>query len=264
MRIAAVIILLAAAVPAWRARHRLQRLPIPSGGSLLPALGSILPDPPVAPPETKEAAKAPGLAKADARVAANAVSSSAASAATASADENRAVNGTSPGVAALPIIEPSRSAEPAAETPAIQSAAIEPDEPGQHSVRVEVELLESKIFRPSPPPAAARASNAASAIASHVYGDADSGVTPPEVIGAIKQLGGIAGAIEPGTTVTIEFVVNELGLVESAKGVKEPRTVGESLLLATGLHAIKTWRFRPAQKDGEPVSYRKWMSFGAY
>src|SRR5262245_23211764 len=66
MRIAAVIILLAAAVPAWRARHRIQRLPIPSGGSLLPALGSILPDPPVAPPETKETAKSQGPAKVDA------------------------------------------------------------------------------------------------------------------------------------------------------------------------------------------------------
>jgi hypothetical protein len=265
MRIAVVVILLAAAVPAWRARHRIV---IPSGSSLSSTLNSILPAPPVAPPESPEAA-ATGSPKTDAHPAevAARTASAAATGATASAREYRAAPQTSPDVAALPIIEPTPSAEPVSATPAIPSPVVETaaaDEPVPHSVRVEVELLEAKIFPPSPPPATARASNAVSTNAAHVYGDADSNVTPPEVIGGKKELGGIVGAIEPGTTVTIEFVVNELGLVETAKGLKEPRTVGESLLLAMGLHAIKSWRFRPAQKDGEPVSYRKWMSFGAY
>jgi hypothetical protein len=247
MRIAVVAILLAAAVPAWRVRHR---IPIPSRSSLLPALGSLWPAPPVAPPETSETAGSAGSAKAEAHPAETAAdpANSIAAAATTSARENRLATHISSDVAPLPITEPTPSVGSDSATPAIESPAVETapaDEPVPHTVRVEVALLEAKIF---PPPPAARASSAVSTSASHVYGDADANVTPPEVIGGItKQLGGIVGAIEPGTTVTIEFVVNELGLVESAKALKEPRTVGESLLLATGLHAIKSWRVRPAQ-----------------
>ena len=97
-----------------------------------------------------------------------------------------------------------------------------------------------------------------------VYSIADLDVTPPEAIEGNKKLGGIVGAIEPKATVTIEYVVNELGIVEWAKGKTSPRTVGESLLIATGLQVIKSWRFLPAHKNGQAVSYRKLISFGAY
>lgn len=107
--------------------------------------------------------------------------------------------------------------------------------------------------------------NGRPATPSRLYGESDAGVTPPEPVGSDRRrLGGLAGAIKPGATVTIEFIVNELGAVESAKAKTPPRTLGESLLLATSLHAIKSWRFRPAQKDGQPVSYQKSISFGAY
>jgi outer membrane biosynthesis protein TonB len=64
--------------------------------------------------------------------------------------------------------------------------------------------------------------------------------------------------------VTIELVINARGRLDSARATTAPRSVGESLLLATGLHAVKSWEFRPALKDGFPVSYRKLMSLGAY
>jgi TonB family protein len=101
------------------------------------------------------------------------------------------------------------------------------------------------------------------AVPSRVYGAADLDVTPPESIGR-QKLGGLVGAIQPGAVVTIEFIVNETGTVESAKATTSPRTLGESLLLATGLHAVKSWQFRPARRNGQAVSYRKSLSFGAY
>ena len=96
-----------------------------------------------------------------------------------------------------------------------------------------------------------------------LYSSADADVAPPKPI-IQQKLGGIIGAIEPGAEVTIEFVVNEQGEVEFAKAKGVPRSVGESLLMATGLHAIKSWRFDPAQKNGQPVRYRNSISFGAY
>jgi periplasmic protein TonB len=96
-----------------------------------------------------------------------------------------------------------------------------------------------------------------------LYSSADADVAPPKPI-IQQKLGGIVGAIEPGAEVTIEFVVNEQGEVEFAKAKGVPRSVGESLLMATGLHAIKSWRFDPAQRNGQPVRYRNSISFGAY
>ena len=113
----------------------------------------------------------------------------------------------------------------------------------------------------APPPQA----RTAPAIATRppLYSATDKDVAPPRPI-VQQRLGGIVGAIDAGAEVTIEYVVDERGYVESAKAKSVPRSVGESVLMATGLHAIKSWRFQPAEKNGQPVRYRNSISFGAY
>jgi hypothetical protein len=99
---------------------------------------------------------------------------------------------------------------------------------------------------------------------SHVYSAEDVDVIPPETINP-QKLGNLrTGAIKPDDKVTIEVLINVEGYVEEARGRTAPRNVGESLLLATSLHAVKSWVFRPALKDGTPVAYRKLITFEGY
>jgi hypothetical protein len=93
-----------------------------------------------------------------------------------------------------------------------------------------------------------------------VYSARDTDVTPPEPT-LPQQLGLRTGALSPADVVTLEVVVNQSGVVEAAWARTNPRNVGESLLLATSLHAVKAWRFQPALKNGSPVAYRKVISF---
>jgi hypothetical protein len=58
----------------------------------------------------------------------------------------------------------------------------------------------------------------------------------------------------------IEVVVSERGLVESAKSVRQPNTIGEYASVINGLSITKTWRFQPARLNGEPVKYRLFIS----
>jgi hypothetical protein len=99
---------------------------------------------------------------------------------------------------------------------------------------------------------------------SHIFSALDEDVTPPETIHP-QKLGNLkTGTLTPDDMVNIEVVVNDHGIVEAAWGRTSPRTVGESLLLATSLHAVKSWAFRPAIKDGNPVAYRKLITFQGY
>ena len=56
----------------------------------------------------------------------------------------------------------------------------------------------------------------------------------------------------PGQVAVVEAIVSASGDVEKVKLVSPPRSVRASMILST----IKTWRFRPAMKDGQPVRYR--------
>jgi hypothetical protein len=107
------------------------------------------------------------------------------------------------------------------------------------------------------------ASRAADETPARIYSEHDSDVTPPEPRRP-QKLTALHVAGRPDESVTIELVINARGRLDSARATTAPRSVGESLLLATGLHAVKSWEFRPALKDGFPVSYRKLMSLGAY
>jgi hypothetical protein len=100
----------------------------------------------------------------------------------------------------------------------------------------------------------------APAVPASLYSAADADVTPPTPIGH-GGFNELPGSGRPGDRVTIEFIVNERGAVESAKVRGEPRSLGESMLFTMSLHALKTWQFRPALKDGNPVRYRQVRSF---
>jgi hypothetical protein len=95
-----------------------------------------------------------------------------------------------------------------------------------------------------------------------VYSVRDQDVTPPQLTRS-QRFEALTAALERGEVVTIEFVVNEEGNVEFAKAAHPPRTLGESLFLAAGLHSVKSWQYRPAIKDGIPVPYRMALRFEA-
>jgi hypothetical protein len=111
-----------------------------------------------------------------------------------------------------------------------------------------------------PPPARVEvAADRARAVPARIYSAIDADVTPPEPIGSRSSN---ARSEDEGsnTAKTVEIVVNEEGIVESARATISPRTIAESMFLTAGLHAIKSWQFRPALKDGNPVRYREMMS----
>ena len=59
-----------------------------------------------------------------------------------------------------------------------------------------------------------------------------------------------------GSASLIEILVSETGRVESATALHRPATVGAALETTTALSVVKTWRFLPARKNGDPVKYR--------
>jgi len=97
--------------------------------------------------------------------------------------------------------------------------------------------------------ASARADDAAEA---HTYSAADTDVVPPAVVFPTVERPASPMNSPNGN---IEVVVNEHGLVESVKTNAQPQSVSESMAIYNRLSAVKTWRFRPAQKGAQPVRY---------
>ena len=58
----------------------------------------------------------------------------------------------------------------------------------------------------------------------------------------------------------VEAIVSEAGEVERVRLVSEPRSIHQSMLLS----AIKTWRFRPARREGTAVRYRHLISVAVH
>jgi len=90
------------------------------------------------------------------------------------------------------------------------------------------------------------------------FSSSDAGVTPPKAIDAqtLIKLRPVTPGIRHDALI-IAVVVNEDGLVESARAVMPPRDLGESVILMGALSSAKSWRFHPATRSGQPVKFRQ-------
>ncbi len=127
--------------------------------------------------------------------------------------------------------------EPARQTTALVAAvdAAEPPEPASPAADAPVQ------YRFAEPP---------------TYTVNDSEVTPPK-LEYQQQVWHMPATRRGDDLAAIEIVVNERGEVESAKAVSMPATIGDALAVTESISAAKTWRFRPALKDGTAVRYRQ-------
>jgi hypothetical protein len=92
-----------------------------------------------------------------------------------------------------------------------------------------------------------------------IYSPDDTDVSPPV---AIRSPGLAANhALGDHHPSLIEILVSETGGVESAREPQRPATLGAALQSATALSVVKTWRFSPARRNGEPVKYRTTVPF---
>jgi hypothetical protein len=94
---------------------------------------------------------------------------------------------------------------------------------------------------------------------SPVYSPNDTDVSPPVAV----RSPGIATEerVQGARYISyIEVLVSESGQVESARA-RQPATLGAALQSNTALSVVKTWRFRPARRNGQPVKYRTTVPF---
>jgi hypothetical protein len=92
-----------------------------------------------------------------------------------------------------------------------------------------------------------------------IYSSIDTDVRPPVAV----RTPGIATVRNNGDKYVsfVEILVSETGQVESARGRQRPGSLGAALQSNTALSVVKTWRFRPARKNGQPVKYRTTVPF---
>ena len=92
-----------------------------------------------------------------------------------------------------------------------------------------------------------------------IYSPQDTDISPPV---AIRSPGIATDSGNPDQYgLLIEILVNASGDVESARGRPRPATIGTAVQSHMALGVVKTWRFRPARKDGQPVKYRTTVRF---
>lgn len=94
--------------------------------------------------------------------------------------------------------------------------------------------------------------------AERIYSAKDPDVLPPSPI-MPRLLAGLRPStpgVRPGV-LTVAIVVAPDGTVESVRGLVAPQSMGETVMLTAALSAVKSWRFTPATKDGEPVKYEQ-------
>ena len=92
-----------------------------------------------------------------------------------------------------------------------------------------------------------------------IYSSTDTDISPPVAI----RSPGIATLRDHGekNVLLVEILVSETGGVESARGRQRPATLGAAVQSNMALSVVKTWRFSPARKDGQPVKYRVTVPF---
>jgi hypothetical protein len=86
---------------------------------------------------------------------------------------------------------------------------------------------------------------------SRVYSSVDAEVAPPALVRPRLPIAP-SPEVRADEIPEVEVVVSPAGEVESVKLLTRPTGVGAAMMLS----AVKTWRFHPATRDGEPVRYR--------
>jgi len=106
--------------------------------------------------------------------------------------------------------------------------------------------------RSAPPPAAVAAPAPAPSFreaAPRIYGWTDANVVGPVVL---RQTMPVLGDVFAQRQGTVEIIINETGLVESATMISPVNAVYDGLVLS----AAKSWRYKPATVDGVAVKFR--------
>ena len=141
-----------------------------------------------------------------------------------------------------------------AQTPTrpVHSATVEPSPRGSRSGGPSHNKEPIPTTAIAPPPTIP---GSISSAALKVFDHSDVGVTPP-LMHRVRLRSAFRASphSQPMTERTglVEIVVSISGIVESAKFVTRPFDVHEAMLLS----AVKTWRFRPAMRDGHAIRYR--------
>jgi hypothetical protein len=116
--------------------------------------------------------------------------------------------------------------------------------------------LSDKASEPPPAtPAAAPPVEAAAAapVPPRVYAAAYPGLTAPTVVRQVVPQWPRSLGPPPNRDAVLAIVINEKGLVESARMTRVVHRTYDQLLL----NAVSTWAYVPAQLAGEPVKFRK-------
>jgi hypothetical protein len=126
----------------------------------------------------------------------------------------------------------------------------------------------ARVFPEAAPPTAPRAlvpvapsagasraaAPSAEVLDSRVYSSVDAEVAPPALVRPRLPIAP-SPEVRADEIPEVEVVVSPAGEVESVKLLTRPTGVGAAMMLS----AVKTWRFHPATRDGEPVRYRLLM-----
>jgi hypothetical protein len=118
-------------------------------------------------------------------------------------------------------------------------------------IPAELPLVTTSDVAELPSPADAPVAGGPAPIDPMVYLATDAAVVPPVLVRPRLRSRSSAGVLDEGLP-QVELVVSAAGEVESVRLVTQPTDVMSAMILS----AIKTWRFRPAEREGRTVRCR--------
>jgi hypothetical protein len=121
---------------------------------------------------------------------------------------------------------------------------------GTPSAPASLTPLERPAVAPTPD-----AEPGALAVSTQVFDATARDVVPPSFLQS-ESITPRATEASPKDAAAIEVMVNEGGTIDAVKARSAPRTLAASMQMMSDLSAAKSWRFRPAMRDGRPVKYR--------